>query len=178
MSSSTSVLSPLLAHAHGRPSPTSKAQPLLASRLNLAGFSASSPRRILPAPRASSGGGEEEDSRVEELRVPGSWLTPAGAAQESEWLRETLHKWLDDEYCPEPANVDISNTAARSYFESLMAKESDLGEILLKMVRDLQKLSYKESFHGAFSAANAAVSLFMGAWAGAWLRKLKDDVIM
>uniref|UniRef100_A0A0E0BTL0 Uncharacterized protein n=1 Tax=Oryza glumipatula TaxID=40148 RepID=A0A0E0BTL0_9ORYZ len=178
MSSSTSVLSPLLAHAHGRASPTSRAQPLIASRLNLAGFSASSPRWILPAPRASGGGGggEEEDSRVQELRVPGSWLTPAGAAQESEWLRETLHKWLDDEYCPEPANVDISNTAARSFYESLTAKESDLGEILLKMVGDLQKLSYKESFHGAFSAANAAVSLC--AWAGAWLRKLKDDVIM
>jgi hypothetical protein len=79
--------------------------------------------------------------------------------QESEWLRETLHKWLDDEYCPEPANVDISNTAARSYKESLTAKQSDVGEILMKMVGDLQMLSYQESFHGAFSAANAAVRL-------------------
>ncbi|KAL5224078.1 hypothetical protein ABZP36_010717 [Zizania latifolia] len=162
MSSSTSVASPLL--AHGRPSPSSKAQPFLASQLNTARFSASastsarasSPRPLLPAPRASGG---EQDNRVQELRVPSSWLTPAEAAQESEWLRETLHKWLDDEYCPEPANVDISNTAARSYYESLTAKESDLGEILLKMVGDLQKLSYQESFHGAFSAANAAVRL-------------------
>ncbi|EMS65507.1 hypothetical protein TRIUR3_08393 [Triticum urartu] len=78
--------------------------------------------------------------------------------QESEWLRGTLHKWLDDEYCPEPANVDISNTAARSYHESLTAKQSDVGEILMKMVGDLQELSYQESFHGAFSAANAAIS--------------------
>uniref|UniRef100_A0A0D9XZY8 Uncharacterized protein n=1 Tax=Leersia perrieri TaxID=77586 RepID=A0A0D9XZY8_9ORYZ len=163
MSSSTSSLfSPLL--AHGRPSPHSKTQPFLASQLNCARFSASTfastrapyPWRILPTPRASGG---EQDNRVEELRVPGSWLTPAGAAQESEWLRETLHKWLDNEYCPEPANVDISNTAAWSYYESLASKESDLGEILLKMVGDLQKLSYQESFHGAFSAANAAVRL-------------------
>ena len=79
--------------------------------------------------------------------------------QESEWLKETLHKWLDDEYCPEPANVNISNTAARSYRESLTAKQSDVGEILMKMVGDLQELSYQESFHGAFSAANAAVGL-------------------
>ncbi|CAD6267656.1 unnamed protein product [Miscanthus lutarioriparius] len=79
--------------------------------------------------------------------------------QESEWLRETLHKWLDDEYCPEPANVDISSTAARSHRESLIAGQSDLGEILLKMVGDLDKLSYRESFHGPFSAANAAVRL-------------------
>lgn len=98
------------------------------------------------------------------IAVMKSWCLPyvrltSTSQQESEWLRETLHKWLDDEYCPEPANVDISNTAARSFYESLTAKESDLGEILLKMVGDLQKLSYKESFHGAFSAANAAVSL-------------------
>ena len=88
-------------------------------------------------------------------------LTPfyADHHQESEWLRETLHKWLDDEYCPEPANVDISSTAAGSYHESLIAGQSDLGEILLKMVGDLDKLSYRESFHGPFSAANAAVRL-------------------
>jgi hypothetical protein len=55
--------------------------------------------------------------------------------------------------------VDISNTAARSYQESLTAKQSDVGEILMKMVGDLQGLSYQESFHGAFSAANAAVHL-------------------
>lgn len=79
--------------------------------------------------------------------------------QESEWLRETLHKWLDDEYCPEAANVDISRTAARSYRESLAAGRSDLGEILLKMAGDLETLSYRDSFHGAFSAANAAVRL-------------------
>ncbi|XP_044946277.1 uncharacterized protein LOC123395347 [Hordeum vulgare subsp. vulgare] len=136
-------------------SPISPSSPLSTSTC----INASSPRRSLPpAPRAAAGGGDK-DNRVQELRVPDSWLTPAGAAQESEWLRGTLHKWLDDEYCPEPANVDISNTAARSYQESLTAKQSDVGEILMKMVGDLQELSYQESFHGAFSAANAAVRL-------------------
>lgn len=99
--------------------------------------------------------------------------------QESEWLRVTLHKWLDDEYCPEPANVDISNTAARSYHESLTTKQSDLGEILLKMVGDLQELSYQESFHGAFSAANAAVRLItqrMDSSSGEW--SLKDNAML
>lgn len=79
--------------------------------------------------------------------------------QESEWLRVTLHKWLDDEYCPEPANVEISEVAARSYYESLMAKKMDLGEILLNMVGDLKTVSFQESFHGVFSSANAAVHL-------------------
>lgn len=80
-------------------------------------------------------------------------------AQESEWLRVTLHKWLDDEYCPEETNVKISKVAANSYYKSLLEKQTDLGEILLKMARELESISYQESFHGAFSSANAAVNL-------------------
>ncbi|GJM95513.1 hypothetical protein PR202_ga12257 [Eleusine coracana subsp. coracana] len=162
MSSSTSVAAPLLLHGRGPILPT-KAQPFLAfpdhcSRLLAAAAvrAARPPVSLLAAAGASSG---ERDNRVQELRVPDSWLTPAGAAQESEWLRETLQKWLDDEYCPEPANVDISRTAARSYHESLTVGQSDVGEILMKMISDLEKLSYRESFHGAFSAANAAIRL-------------------
>lgn len=79
--------------------------------------------------------------------------------QESEWLRITLHKWLDDEYCPEPTNFEISKLAAQSYYESLLSKETNLGEILLKMVRQLETISYQQSFHGPFSSANAAVHL-------------------
>ncbi|KQJ86491.1 uncharacterized protein LOC100828014 [Brachypodium distachyon] len=164
MASSTSSSAPLLLHGLASSSP-SKAQAFFALPVTPSPFSAStsicasSPQLPLPqAARAAASRGEQ-DNHVQELRVPDSWLTPAGAAQESEWLRVTLHKWLDDEYCPEPANVDISNTAARSYHESLTTKQSDLGEILLKMVGDLQELSYQESFHGAFSAANAAVRL-------------------
>ncbi|KAF8401564.1 hypothetical protein HHK36_012506 [Tetracentron sinense] len=103
--------------------------------------------------------GEEEEDLVQDLRVPDDWLIPSKALQESEWLRLTLHKWLDDEYCPEATNVDISKVAARSYYESLVKRQADLGEILLKMARDLESISYQESFHGAFSSANAAVNL-------------------
>lgn len=79
--------------------------------------------------------------------------------QESEWLRVTLHKWLDDEYCPEETNVEISRVAANSYYNCLLQKETELGEILLRIARELESISYKESFHGAFSSANAAVNL-------------------
>lgn len=79
--------------------------------------------------------------------------------KESEWLRVTLHKWLDDEYCPEPTNVEISKIAAQSYYKSLLEKQTDLGDILLKMALELESISYQESFHGAFSSANAAVNL-------------------
>lgn len=81
--------------------------------------------------------------------------------QESEWLRVTLHKQLDDEYCPEVTNVEISKVAAHSYYKSLLDNETDLGVILLKMARELGSISYQESFHGAFSSANAAVNLIV-----------------
>ncbi|KAI9180524.1 hypothetical protein LWI28_005716 [Acer negundo] len=109
-------------------------------------------------------GNEEEphpEAMVEELSVPEHWLLPSKAFEESEWLRVTLHKWLDDEYCPEPTNVEISKVAARSYYESLLEKQRDLGEILLKMARELESISYQDSFHGAFSSANAAVNLIV-----------------
>jgi hypothetical protein len=66
---------------------------------------------------------------------------------------------LDDEYSPEETNIEISRVAAKSYYNSLIQKQADLGDILLNMARELQTISYKESFHGAFSSANAAVSL-------------------
>ncbi|KAF3436379.1 hypothetical protein FNV43_RR23471 [Rhamnella rubrinervis] len=102
---------------------------------------------------------EDPDARVQDLRVPDHWLDPSRALKESEWLRVTLHKWLDDEYCPEATNVEISKVAALSYYTSLLEKQTDLGEILLKMIIELQSISYQESFHGAFSSANAAVNL-------------------
>ncbi|PNY02823.1 hypothetical protein L195_g026143 [Trifolium pratense] len=102
---------------------------------------------------------DDDDQQLEVLRVPPHWLLPTNASQESEWLRVTLHKWLDDEYCPEETNVEISRVAAKSYYNSLIQKQADLGDILLNMARELQTISYKESFHGAFSSANAAVSL-------------------
>ncbi|XP_058200210.1 uncharacterized protein LOC131315146 [Rhododendron vialii] len=104
---------------------------------------------------------EEEEGLVEDLRVPEQWLDQSKALEESEWLRVNLHKWLDDEYCPEPTNVEISNIAAYSYYESLLQRQTDLGEILLKMARELESISYQESFHGAFSSANAAVNLII-----------------
>ncbi|GAA0174286.1 hypothetical protein LIER_27710 [Lithospermum erythrorhizon] len=83
------------------------------------------------------------------------------ASIESEWLRVTLHKWLDDEYCPEDTNIEISKVAANSYYKSLVEGETDIGDILLKMASELESISYQDSFHGAFSSANAAVNLII-----------------
>ncbi|MQL84343.1 hypothetical protein Taro_016844 [Colocasia esculenta] len=139
--------------AHTTPPPPFRAVRLLGPRCR--------PRRspLFASYQEKPGGAEDAKGIIQELRVPDSWLVPSKALEESEWLRVSLHKWLDDEYCPEPMNIEISKVAAWSYYNSLAAKETEMGEILLKMIRDLQSLSYQESFHGAFSAANAAINL-------------------
>ncbi|XP_039146229.1 uncharacterized protein LOC120283588 [Dioscorea cayenensis subsp. rotundata] len=153
----TATRSPLPRHSRPpKPSSTprfssARAPRSLRLRVRLCSNLSSSDKRIH--------GEEPSETLVEVLRVPDSWLIPSNALKESEWLRVTLHEWLDDEYCPEPTNVVISKLAARSYYESLTKGQSDLGEILLNMVKDLETISYQESFHGPFSSANAAVHL-------------------
>ncbi|KAH6796517.1 plant/protein [Perilla frutescens var. hirtella] len=118
-------------------------------------------RRRFDCSSSRSNGDEEQLDSPQELRVPSHWLEPSRAAEESAWLRATLHKWLDDEYCPEATNIEISRIAADSYYKSLVEKRADLGDILLKMAVELESISYQDSFHGAFSSANAAVNLIV-----------------
>ncbi|XP_073148146.1 uncharacterized protein [Henckelia pumila] len=161
---------PMLAHrmisrtSLGKFDEVSKGQNLLYSGFSRLPVPILKPSRIYydPAP-PSEGRLEDRDppNFLEELRVPKHWLDPAKASEESEWLRVTLNKWLDDEYCPEETNVEISNVAASSFNRSLLEKRDDLGEILLKMALELESISYQDSFHGAFSSANAAVNLII-----------------
>ncbi|XP_031373377.1 uncharacterized protein LOC116188273 [Punica granatum] len=118
-----------------------------------------SPVYSLPPLNPHSSEEQDEEEEIQGLRVPDSWSVPSKALEESEWLRLSLHKWLDDEYCPEETNVEVSKVAATSYYKSLLEKRTDLGEILLKMAKELESISYQDSFHGAFSSANAAVDL-------------------
>ncbi|KAL2651352.1 hypothetical protein R1flu_019480 [Riccia fluitans] len=102
---------------------------------------------------------EEELEYLGELRVPQAWVEPEVAAREAEWLRVALHQWLDDEFCPEPANEEISKRCSKVYYCCLLEQQLDIGDILIQMVRGLETFSFKASFHGAFSSANAAIDL-------------------
>ncbi|CAN4098223.1 unnamed protein product [Withania somnifera] len=110
---------------------------------------------------AQRNGDYDSEQLIEDLRVPQQWLEPSKALEESKWLQTSLNKWLDDEYCPEETNIEISKVAASSFYRSLLENKTDIGEILLKMAGDLESISYQESFHGAFSSANAAVNLII-----------------
>ncbi|KAK9055806.1 hypothetical protein SSX86_026891 [Deinandra increscens subsp. villosa] len=133
----------------------------ITSKRNNRRFASIQTRGSFSNPQTEENQEEEPEGLVEEIRIPKDWLNSSKALEESEWLRATLHKWLDDEYCPEPTNVDISNVAAQSYYKSLIENQTDLGDILLRMAMELETISYQESFHGAFSSANAAVNLIL-----------------
>jgi hypothetical protein len=60
---------------------------------------------------------------LRDLQVPEAWAEPSVALQEAEWLRGALHQWLDDEYCPEPANVEISQRCSKVYYYCLMEQQ-------------------------------------------------------
>eukprot|EP00249_Psilotum_nudum_P012523 c23831_g1_i1 orf=26-634(+) len=121
---------------------------------------ARAPCKVSPPVRVAAASPDNRDAPfVKDLYVPEDWVGPARAAQEAEWLKGTLRQWLDDEYCPELANEEISRRCAKVYYHCLMEKQLDVGEILMQMVMDLENFSFRESFHGAFSSANAAVDL-------------------
>ncbi|CAI7745963.1 unnamed protein product, partial [Closterium sp. NIES-54] len=51
------------------------------------------------------------------------------------------------------------------YYRCLLNQELDIAQILMQMVYDLESFSFKESFHGPFSSANAAVALIFASGA-------------
>eukprot|EP00899_Mesostigma_viride_P017718 jgi/Mesvir1/25948/Mv20940-RA.1 len=88
-------------------------------------------------------------------------LSPEEIEAESEELRKRLHKWLDDEFCPEPPNVEISKRCANVFRSEMLRGETEVGAVLMAMVYDLEKFDFRQSFHGAFSASNAAIAILM-----------------
>eukprot|EP00898_Chlorokybus_atmophyticus_P009016 jgi/Chlat1/9115/Chrsp97S09278 len=109
---------------------------------------------------ADDSSSSEDIQAVEDVLLPAQ-VTEAAVNAEAEWLRAALQQWLDNEYCPEPANIEIAKRCARVYRYCLFEDQRDAGEVLLAMVRDLETMSFKESFHSAFTSANAAVALLI-----------------
>eukprot|EP00271_Cylindrocystis_brebissonii_P011712 TRINITY_DN29632_c0_g1_i1.p1 TRINITY_DN29632_c0_g1~~TRINITY_DN29632_c0_g1_i1.p1 ORF type:complete len:209 (-),score=18.64 TRINITY_DN29632_c0_g1_i1:413-1039(-) len=121
--------------------------------------SVSSPPARRRAITGRTHGLESDGSAVERLCVPEVWTSPEVASQEAEWLQSRLEQWLDDEFCPEAANKEISRRCAAVFQRCLREGITDCSDILLQMIRDLETFSFKDSFHGSFSSANAAINL-------------------
>ncbi|KOR35950.1 MULTISPECIES: hypothetical protein [Planktothricoides] len=94
--------------------------------------------------------------------IPPITLPPVeNPQQEGEWLKDTLHRWLDQEYLPEPANKEIAQRAAQIFVRHRMEGENDLGELVIAIVTEMASFDFSQSFYGEFAIANAVSDLLL-----------------
>jgi hypothetical protein len=81
--------------------------------------------------------------------------------QEGQWLQERLHRWLDEQFIPEPVNGEISRRAAQIFVRQRMEGENDLITLVLALVTELEAYDFSQSFFGNFAVANAVGELVL-----------------
>lgn len=81
--------------------------------------------------------------------------------QEGIWLYQALHRWLDQEFLPEPINETIAERAAQIYTRQRMEGENDLGSLVIAIVTEMQAFDFRESFYSEFAIANAVSELIL-----------------
>ncbi|MDJ0555686.1 MAG: hypothetical protein QNJ68_14825 [Microcoleaceae cyanobacterium MO_207.B10] len=81
--------------------------------------------------------------------------------QEGEWLKASLHKWLNQEFIPEQVNEDIAKRAAQIFVRHRMEGENDLGSLVIAIVTEMQAFDFSQSFYGEFAIANAVSDLLL-----------------
>lgn len=86
---------------------------------------------------------------------------PENATQEGEWLKVSLHRWLDNEFIPEPVNADIAARASQVFVRQRMEGQNDVGELVIAILTEMQKFDFSESFYGEFAIANAVSDLLL-----------------
>ncbi|NET43911.1 hypothetical protein [Okeania sp. SIO2B3] len=87
--------------------------------------------------------------------------TAENPQQEGEWLRTSLHKWLNQEFIPEQVNEDIAQRAAQIFIRHRMEGENDLGSLVIAIVTEMQAFDFSQSFYGEFAIANAVSDLLL-----------------
>ncbi|MDY6804560.1 MAG: hypothetical protein SXA11_12235 [Cyanobacteriota bacterium] len=89
-------------------------------------------------------------------------LPPAeNAQQEGKWLKNSLHKWLNEEFLPEAVNEEIARRASQIYVRQRMEGENDLGSLVIAIVTEMQAFDFSKSFYGEFAIANAVSDLLL-----------------
>lgn len=81
--------------------------------------------------------------------------------QEADWLQEGLHRWLDEEFLPEPANEVIAQRVAQVYFRQRHEGENDVGSLVIAIVSEMRAFDFSNSFYGEFAVANAVSDLLL-----------------
>ncbi len=81
--------------------------------------------------------------------------------QEGTWLKDSLHRWLDEEFIPEAINGEIAERATRVYVRQRLEGENDVGSLVLAIVTEMQSFDFSQSFYGEFAIANAVSDLLL-----------------
>lgn len=94
--------------------------------------------------------------------IPPITLPPVqDADQERQWLKTTLHDWLNTEFLPELVNEKIADRAAQIYARQRLEGENDLGALVIALVTELQAFDFSQSFYSEFAIANAVSDLIL-----------------
>lgn len=94
--------------------------------------------------------------------IPPITLPPiTDPAIEGTWLEQSLQKWLDEEFLPEPANQQIALRARQIYVRQRLEGENDLGSLVIAIVTEMRSFNFTESFYGEFAVANAVSDLIL-----------------
>jgi hypothetical protein len=89
-------------------------------------------------------------------------LPPAeNPEQEGQWLKATLHEWLNAEFLPEDVNADIAERASQVFVRQRMEGENDLGSLVIAILTEMQAFDFSKSFYGEFAIANAVSDLLL-----------------
>ncbi len=83
------------------------------------------------------------------------------ADREGKWLQASLHRWLDEEFLPEPVNADIASRAARIFVRQRLEGENDLGALVVAIVTEMEGFDFSRSFYSEFAVANAVSDLIL-----------------
>ncbi len=98
-----------------------------------------------------------EVSTIESIELP----PPEDAVQEGQWLKITLHKWLNEEFLPEIVNEHIAARAAQVFTRQRMEGENNLNALVLAVLTEMQGYDFSRSFYSEFAIANAVGDLLL-----------------
>ncbi len=94
--------------------------------------------------------------------IPAVTLPPCSSPeQEAQWLQQSLHTWLDQEFLPEVVNHKIAQRAAAVYLRQRMEGENDVGSLLIAILTEMQSFDFSKSFYSEFAVANAVSDLLL-----------------
>jgi hypothetical protein len=86
---------------------------------------------------------------------------PQDADQEGQWLKTSLHQWLDSEFLPEPVNADIAERASRVFVRQRIEGENELIPLVMAILTEMQGYDFSKSFYSEFAIANAVGDLLL-----------------